>query len=393
MSSYNPFPGMPEAKTTPKALAGITVIDFTHVLSGPFCTMMLADQGARVIKIEHPDTGDDSRAYGPFYDDNTSVYFWFVNRGKESIAVDLKDPQDLALVRRMLAKADVVVENFRPGTMTRLGLDPGQLVKEFPRLIVCSISGFGQYGPLHQAPAYDTVVQALSGIMSVTGEADGPPTRVGSSIADLSASVFAYAAIATALAARERTGNGTVIDVALLDGLFSLMEHSLMDVLARHINPYRIGNRHPSIAPFDTFQCRDRVLAICCGTDKLFDSLCVVLGLLDLARDERFNSNKKRVENYDVLKPPLESALSADTADVWKARLEASHIPVGLVQTVTEAKNMPQVQARNMIETVGGRQVPGSPFKSGAYDSACAKRLPPQLNEHGETLRLEFAAD
>ena len=375
-----------------KPLAGITVIDFTHVLSGPFCTMMLADQGARIIKVERPDTGDDSRAFGPFYEDNTSAYFWFANRGKESIAMDLKNPDDLAMVKRMIGKADIVVENFSPGAMARLGLEPAELVKEFPRLIVCSVSGFGQYGPLHQAPAYDTVVQALSGIMSVTGEPDGAPTRVGTSIADLSAGVFAYAAIATALAARERTGRGTTIDVAMLDGIFSLMEHGLMDALARHINPHRIGNRHPSIAPFDTFQCSDRMLAICCGNDKLFDVMCVTLGLPELAQDERFNSNEKRVENYGDLKPALEVALSAGTAEAWQAKLEAAHIPVGLVQTVTEAENMPQIQARNMVENVGGRQVPGSPLKFGAYDSACTKQLPPKLNEHGERLRQEFAA-
>ena len=375
-----------------KPLTGITVIDFTHVLSGPFCTMMLADQGARIIKVERPDTGDDSRAFGPFYDDDTSAYFWFANRGKESIAMDLKNPDDLAMVKRMIGKADIVVENFSPGAMARLGLDPAQLVKEFPRLIVCSVSGFGQYGPLHQAPAYDTVVQALSGIMSVTGEPDGAPTRVGTSIADLSAGVFAYAAIATALAARERTGRGTTIDVAMLDGIFSLMEHGLMDALAKHVNPHRIGNRHPSISPFDTFQCSDRMLAICCGNDKLFDVMCVTLGLPELAQDERFNSNEKRVENYSDLKPALEVALSAGTAEAWQAKLEAAHIPVGLVQTVTEAENMPQIQARNMVENVGGRQVPGSPLKFGAYDSACTKQLPPKLNEHGEKLRQEFAA-
>lgn len=376
-----------------KPLTGITVVDFTHVLSGPFCTMMLADQGARIIKVERPDTGDDSRAFGPFYDDDTSAYFWFANRGKESIAMDLKNPDDLAMVKRMIGKADIVVENFSPGAMARLGLDPEELVKEFPRLIVCSVSGFGQYGPLHQAPAYDTVVQALSGIMSVTGEPDGTPTRVGTSIADLSAGVFAYAAIATALAARERTGRGTTIDVAMLDGIFSLMEHGLMDALAKHVNPHRIGNRHPSISPFDTFQCSDRMLAICCGNDKLFDVMCVTLGLPELAQDERFNSNEKRVENYGDLKPALEVALSAGTAEEWQAKLEAAHIPVGLVQTVTEAENMPQIQARNMVENVGGRQVPGSPLKFGAYDSACTKQLPPKLNEHGEKLRQEFAAD
>ena len=262
-----------------KALEGILVIDFTHVLSGPFCTMMLADQGARVIKVERPGTGDDSRAFGPFYEEGDSVYFEFVNRGKESIALNLKDPNDLTLLRRMLAKADVVVENFRPGTMAKLGLAPDRLAEEYPGLIVCSISGFGQTGPMSREPAYDTVVQALSGLMSVTGDPGWHPVRVGTSIGDLSAGMFAYAAITTALVARQKTGRGTVIDIAMLDGLFSLLEHGLMDALAEHINPERIGNRHPSIAPFDTFQCRDRLLVICCGNDHLFQQLCDALDL------------------------------------------------------------------------------------------------------------------
>jgi CoA:oxalate CoA-transferase len=250
-----------------KPLSGILVIDFTHVLSGPFCTMMLADQGARVIKIEQPGTGDDSRAFGPFYEDHSSVYFEFVNRGKESITLNLKDADDLNLAKRMISRADVVVENFRPGTMERLGLAPDNLLKQYPRLIVCSISGFGQTGPMKLEPAYDTVVQALSGLMSVTGFPDSNPTRVGTSISDLTAGLFAYSAITTALVGRQRTGKGTTIDIAMLDGTFALLEHGLMDALAENINPKRIGNAHPSIAPFDAYQCADRMLAICCGND------------------------------------------------------------------------------------------------------------------------------
>ncbi len=268
--------------TGDKPLEGITVIDFTHVLSGPFCAMMLADQGARVIKLERGGAGDDSRQFGPFYDDDTSVYFYFVNRGKESIAVNLKNPADLALVKRMIANADVVIENFRPGAMAKLGLAPDDLLKEYPRLIDCSISGFGQTGPRSGEPAYGTVVQALSGLMSVTGFPDGLPTRVGTSVGDLAAAMFAYGAILTALLARERSGQGTTIDVAMLDGLFALLEHGLMDALAKHINPTRIGNRHPSISPFDAYTCKDRMLVICCGTDALFQRLCDTLGLSSL---------------------------------------------------------------------------------------------------------------
>lgn len=375
-----------------KPLKGITVIDFTHVLSGPFCAMMLADQGARVIKLERAGMGDDSRQFGPFYDDGTSVYFYFVNRGKESIAVNLKDPADLDLVRRMIAKADVVIENFRPGTMAKLGLAPADLVKEHPRLIVCSVSGFGQTGPMSREPAYDTVVQALSGLMSVTGFPDGLPTRVGTSIGDLAAGMFAYAAIVTALMGREGTGKGTTIDVAMLDGLFTLLEHGLMDALAKHINPSRIGNRHPSISPFDAYNCKDRMLVICCGTDTLFQRLCDTLGLSSLKADPRYATNEKRNENQAALKAEMEKALAQSQAQVWRSKMEKAGIPVGLVQTVEEAENMEQIKVRNMINILAGRAVPGTPIKFGAYDSRPASLIPPALDKEGAKLREEFKA-
>jgi CoA:oxalate CoA-transferase len=374
-----------------KPLSGILVIDFTHVLSGPFCTMMLADQGARVIKIERAGTGDDSRAFGPFYDDNSSVYFEFINRGKESITLNLKDDNDLNLVKKMLSKADVVVENFRPGTMGRLGLAPDVLVKEYPHLIVCSISGFGQTGPMKFEPAYDTVVQALSGLMSVTGFPSGPPTRVGTSISDLSAGLFAYSAITTALVGRQRTGKGTTVDVAMLDGTFALLEHGLMDALAEHIDPQRIGNSHPSIAPFDTYQCMDRMIAICCGNDHLFEKLCETLNLTDAKSDPRYATNEKRMENRDPLKKSMESVLKTDSATVWSSKLQGAGIPAGLVQTATEAEQMDQIKERNMIVTIGGRDVPGNPIKFGNYDSSCADTSPPALGADSDKIREFFA--
>jgi CoA:oxalate CoA-transferase len=373
-----------------KPLEGITVVDFTHVLSGPYCTMMLADQGARVIKLERVGSGDDSRQFGPFYDDGTSVYFYFVNRGKESLAVNLKNPADLALVKRMIAKADVVIENFRPGTMAKLGLAPEDLVKEHPRLIFCSISGFGQTGPMSREPAYDIVVQALFGLMSVTGFPDGLPTRVGTSIGDLTAGLFAYMAIVTALMARERSGKGTTIDVAMLDGLFALLEHGLMDTLAKHIDPSRIGNRHPSISPFDAYTCKDRMLVICCGTDALFGRLCDTLGLSGVKGDDRFATNEKRNENQAALKEALEQVLSQDSAEAWRQKLESAGIPVGIVQTVEEAEEMEQIRVRQMICSLEGRKVPGTPMKFGAYDSAPAAMAPPALDKDGAQLREEF---
>jgi CoA:oxalate CoA-transferase len=377
---------------TAKPLAGILVVDFTHVLSGPFCTMMLADQGARVIKVERPGAGDDTRAFGPFYDDGASVYFEFVNRGKESIALDLKDADDLALAKRLIAAADVVVENFRPGTMTRLGLDPAQLVAEHPRLVVCSISGFGQTGPMRLEPAYDTVVQALSGLMSVTGFPDQPPTRVGTSISDLAAGVFAYGAIATALAGRALTGKGTTIDVAMLNATVVLLEHGLMDALAEHDDPQRLGNRHPSICPFDTYQCKDRLLAICCGNDHLFAALCEALDLAEAKTDPRYASNERRLQHQDELKETMETVLATRDATAWLGVLRPAGVPAGPVQTVQEAEHMDQVQAREMIVSIAGREVPGNPLKFGSYSSACAAAAPPRLDEQGTQLRREFPA-
>ena len=374
-----------------KPLEGILVVDFTHVLSGPFCTMMLADQGARVIKVERPGIGDDSRAFGPFYEEGDSVYFEFVNRGKESIALNLKNADDLALLHRMLARADVVVENFRPGTMAKLGLAPDHLVDEYPGLIVCSISGFGQTGPMSREPAYDTVVQALSGLMSVTGDPDGHPVRTGTSIGDLAAGMFSYSAITTALVGRQKTGRGTVIDIAMLDGLFCLLEHGLMDALAKHINPERIGNRHPSIAPFDTFHCKDRLLVICCGNDHLFQQLCDALDLPEVREDPRFETNDKRMSHQDNLKKLLEERLATKDAAQWRKQLEKAGIPVGIVNTVEEAENMEQIRVRNMVAKIRGRQVPGNPINMSGYDSECSPLAPPALDAHGEALRWEFS--
>jgi len=371
---------------------GLTVLDLTRVLSGPFCTMLLADHGARVIKVERPGTGDDSRSFGPFFpeDKSKSVYFHFVNRGKESIALNLKDDADRAVLDAMLEKADIVVENFRPGTMAKLGYAPEDLRKRYPKLIVCSISGFGQSGPLSKLPAYDTVIQAMSGLMSVTGFPDGPPTRVGTSIADLGAGLFAFASISAALAARERTGQGTTVDIAMLDGIFSLLEHGLMDTLAEHKEARRIGNRHPSICPFDTFACRDRELVICCGNDHLFAEMCDEMGCPELSQDDRFVSNEKRIENIDALKEAMESALANDDAAKWLDRLQARGVPCGLINTVMESRELPQVIARNLVVDSGGHQVPGNPIKYGSWDDSINPKSAPVLDAEGQQLRAEF---
>lgn len=374
----------------PYPLAGITVVDFSRVLAGPTCGRMLADAGARVIKVERPGTGDDSRLMGPFAADGTSEYYRFANLGKESIALNLKDPDDHALVKRIIAGADVVVENFRPGVMAELDLDPTRLVEEYPHLIVCSISGFGQYGPLHQQAAYDTVIQAISGIMDSTGDPNGGPTRVGTSISDILAGIFGYCGIVTALYARQQTGKGTTIDIAMLDSTFSVMEQGLMDALGVHIRPHRIGNRHPSMAPFDTYTCKDQLIAICCGNDHLFAILAQTLGLPGLPTDPKFNTNVNRCNNQAELKVAMEAVLKTDTAATWHERLEKAGIPSSLVFNVDDTRKLEQTRVRGMVKDVGGFRVPGSPMKWGAYNSLGTMIPSPALDEHGAALRAEF---
>jgi CoA:oxalate CoA-transferase len=375
----------------PQALDGITVIDFSHVLAGPTCGRMLADSGARVIKVERPGTGDDSRLMGPFAAiDGSSEYYRYANLGKESIALNLTDPGDFSLV--MIARADVVVENFRPGVMARLGLDPANLVKEHPRLIVCSISGFGQYGPLHQQSAYDTVIQAIAGIMDGTGEPDGGPTRVGTSISDILAGIFGYCAIVTALVARDRTGKGTTVDVAMLDATFSVMEQGLMDALGVHIRPHRLGNRHPSMAPFDTYQCSDQLITICCGNDHLFGELANALNAPELLKDPLFDTNVDRCNNQAAIKRAMEAVLKTDTAETWHQRLEAAGIPNSLILNVDDTRKLEQIKVRGMVKNVGGFDVPGTPVKFGTWNSLGTMIPSPALDEHGAALRAEFGA-
>lgn len=377
----------------PHALEGITVIDFTRVLAGPTCTRMLADAGARVIKIERPKTGDDTRLMGPFAGDGTSEYYRFANLGKESIALDLKNADDLALVRSMISRADVVVENFRPGVMAHLGLDPDKLMSEHPRLIVCSISGFGQYGPMHQQAAYDTVIQALSGIMDSTGWPNGPATRVGTSISDIAAGIFGYCGVVTALVARERTGKGTTVDVAMLDSTFALLEHGLMDALGPRVRPTRLGNRHPFMYPFDTFDCTDGPIAICVGNDHLFHVLASTLGLPDLARDPRFATNVARSDNHDALKAAMEAVLQTGTVATWHDRIEKAGVPVSVVLNVDDTRKLEQIRARGMVKNVGGFDVPGTPLKFGAYNSLGTQIPSPPLDNCGAALRAEFGPE
>lgn len=339
--------------STPAALplAGITVVDLTRVLAGPACTQMLADLGARVIKVEQPGCGDDARAIGPFVE-GVSAYFMSVNRNKESIALDLKDAQDRAIFERLLDSADILAENFRPGTLEKLGYNWETLHARYPRLIVASISGFGQTGPYHRQPAYDMVVQAMSGMMSVTGHGADAPCRVGVSIGDLAAGLYSVIGIQSALMRRLHTQRGERLDVSMLDCQVALLENAVARLEATGSLPNPIGTRHPSMAPFDVYAAQDGRFVIAVGNDSAFVRLCEVLELPALADDARFATNSTRCEHQAQLKELLEQRLQQAPRTHWIALLEKSGVPTGLYQTVAEMVSHPQVQARHMLTTV-----------------------------------------
>jgi CoA:oxalate CoA-transferase len=370
--------------------SGVTVIDLSHVLAGPFGTTILCDLGARIIKVEPPGHGDDTRTYGPFVK-GQSLYFSFVNRGKESIVLNLKEDADRQIFFNMVRKADVVVENFRPGTMDKLGLSYETLSKMNPRLIYASNSGFGQTGPLAKYPAYDTIIQAMSGIMSVTGFPNGPPTRVGTSLSDLCAGVFLFCGIASALYAREKTGKGARIDISMLDSTMAFLEHGLMEYVANGKAPGRIGNRHPFITPFDTFDAADRPFAICAGNDKLFAALCEAVGKPELATQPRFKTNVDRMTNNVALKAELESVLKTQPAAHWLKVIDGAGVPVAPLLDIAEAAKLPQTKARNMVIEAGGVQMPGNPVKISGYEDPVVRIGAPDLDQHGPALRKEFA--
>ncbi len=382
---------MPSSPAEPTAgpFSGLLVVDMTHVLNGPFATTMLADLGARVIKIEPPGHGDDTRTYGPF-DNGQSLYFSFINRGKESIVLDLKDAADREIFLNMVQHADVVAENFRPGVMARLGFGYDELSKLNPRLIYASSSGFGQTGPLSAYPAYDTIIQAMSGIMSLTGSPDGPPMRVGTSLSDLIAGVFMFSGIASALYARERTGKGAHVDVAMFDSAFAFLEHGGMEYVATGQAPARVGNRHPSIAPFDVFESSDGYVIICCGNDRLFNQLCQTIGRPELVTDQRFLDNDQRLENHAVLKQELEVALKTKPAEHWLLVVHEAGVPVGPLLNVAEAAEHPQTRARRMLIEAGGVTMPGNPVKISGHDDPRIRVGAPALDQHGAALRQEF---
>lgn len=375
-------------------LDGITVLDFTRVLSGPYCTMQLGDLGARVIKIEQPGRGDDTRAWGPPFIEGESAYFLSINRNKESVALDLKDPRSRPIIDALLARADIVVENFRPGTLERLGWGSAAVAARHPRIVYCSISGFGQTGPRRLEAGYDAMMQGEAGLMSITGPADGPPYRLGVAIGDIATGMFAVQGILAALFARERTGRGQLVDIAMLDSVTALLTYQASIAFATGETPVRMGNRHPSIAPYDTFAAADGEFVLSVGNDDQFGRLARLLGHTEIAQDRRFVTNADRVRNYDALRRDLTQLFSSWTRADVLAALARAGVPASAVRTVTEALADSQIAARDMIvpldhATAGPIRVLGSPLKL-SETPAAVRRPPPALGQDTEAVLREF---
>ena len=366
-------------------LSGLLVIDLTRVLAGPYCTMVLSDLGARVIKVETPGTGDDSRHIGPFIN-GKSAYFASLNRDKESIALDLKAEGDRATFEALLARADIVVENYRPGVMEKLGYGWEALHARFPRLIYAAASGFGHSGPYKGRAAYDMVVQGMGGIMSITGTPGGPPVRVGSSVGDITAGLFATIGINAALYRRTLTGEGSKIDVAMLDCQVAILENAIARYAATGVAPGPLGARHPSIAPFAAYAAADGHVIIAAGNDGLFTRLCEAIGRPELIDDPRFRTNVLRADNVEALGEELEAALVQDTVAAWLSQLEAAGVPCGPMNDVAQVMADPHVRARNMVvsldDPVMGRlEIAGNPIKISDVDDPPTRGSVPRLDE------------
>ncbi|MBN6185417.1 CoA transferase [Aneurinibacillus sp. BA2021] len=368
-----------------RPLENIRVLDFTRVLAGPYCTMLLADMGAEVIKIEKPGTGDDTRSFGPFQQDE-SGYFAFLNRGKKSMALDLKNSEVMQAIKELIKKSDVVIENFRPGVMKKLGLDYESVRALNPAIVYASISGFGQYGPYSQRPAYDLVAQAMGGMTSITGHPDKPPTRAGSSLGDMSAALYAAYGIMVALFHRQQTGEGQCIDIAMMDSIFALLESNVMRYTVDHVVPARIGSRHPISTPFDIYEAKDGYVVIAVANDSLFARLSVAMDQPALAEDERFCLDAQRTKNETELKRIIEAWLSSYTVEEAVQLINAHGVPCSSIMTIQDVCEDEHTKVREMLvdihhPTAGTMKVPGNPVKL-SHTPPVIKEASPMLGQH-----------
>ncbi|HYY36773.1 MAG TPA: CoA transferase [Xanthobacteraceae bacterium] len=371
-------------------LAGIRVLDLTRILAGPLCTMMLGDMGADVIKVEPPETGDDTRTWGPPFLAGDAVYFLGVNRNKRSLTLNMAVPAGQKILAGLIEKADVLIDNFKLGTLEKWGFTDAWFERQAPRLVRCSITGYGSSGPKAALPGYDFILQAESGLMSICGEPEGKPTKYGVAIVDVCTGMLASNSILAALNARERTGKGQKVELSLYETSLAMLVNVAASYLAAARNAGRFGNGHPSIVPYTTYQTADAMIALGVGNERQFARIAEVLGHSEWTKDARFASNAARVENRSVIDGLINEALSHDRADAWLAKLKAVGIPCGKINSVAEALEDPQTAARQMVETVehptvGALKMLGIPFKFS--DTACSvRRPPPTLGQHSEEI-------
>jgi crotonobetainyl-CoA:carnitine CoA-transferase CaiB-like acyl-CoA transferase len=373
-------------KPKPFPLSDIRVLDFTRILAGPFCTMKLGDMGAEVIKIEQPEKGDDTRSWGPPFINRESAYFLAVNRNKKSLTLDIKSKDGKEIIRKLLKQSDAVVENFRAGVMEKLGFGYKQVKKINPNIIYCSISGYGQTSSRSHQPSYDLIVQGESGLMDVTGFPDGPPTKVGISLADVTAGNLAFEGILLALFHRQRTGKGQLVDISLLDGLLSLFAYQTQIALSSNQKVTRKGNRHPTIVPYETFATSDEYINIAVGSETHWKNFCKTIGRRDLAEHSDFATNSKRVQNREKLEAVLIPLLKTKSRSEWESLFTNADVPVGRINSVEEALHQSSLVERQMIldlqhPAIGALKMVGNPIKLSSLRKA-PFAPPPSLGQH-----------
>jgi crotonobetainyl-CoA:carnitine CoA-transferase CaiB-like acyl-CoA transferase len=375
----------------PAPLAGLLVADFSRVLAGPYASMLLGDLGADVIKVERPGAGDDTRAWGPPWRGDQSTYFLALNRNKRSVALDLADPADRALARALGERADVLIESFRPGLMAGWELDGDALRAVNPGLVSCSVTAFGSGERARGMPGYDFLLQAMGGLMSVTGEADGRPLKVGAALVDLVCGLLAATGIQAALAERARTGRGRHVEVSLMDSALAALLNQGSAWVSGGAVPQRRGNRHPSIVPYETFEAADRPFAVAVGNDRLFARLCAAVGLPELADDPRFATNEARVANVDALGAALEGVFRTRPAGHWVAALRAAGVPVGPINRVDEAFALAAELGLEPVDSTHGTPLIAPPLRIDG-ERPPIRRPPPRLDEHGDEIRRWLGA-
>lgn len=382
-----------------QSLEGLKILDLTRVLAGPYCTMVLADLGADVIKIESPKTGDDSRAFGP-YINGESAYFMSINRNKRSMTLDLKNPEAKVIFLELIKTVDVVIENFKPGTMEKLGFGYDVLKELNPKLIYAASSGFGHTGPYSARPAYDGVVQAMGGIMSITGELDGKPTRVGPSIGDITAGLFTAIGILAAVNHLKETGEGQKVDVSMLDCQVAILENALSRYFATGISPKPAGNKHSSIVPFEPFETSDGEIMIAVGNDNLWKKFCTEIGHVEMITDEKFSTNPNRTLNYDALRPILAGIMKSKSTEDWYVSLTEAGIPCGPINNIEMITKDEQIKFRDMIIEVdhrvaGKTKIPGIPIKMSKTQGQIYKAAPVLGEDTSEILKelLNYSDD